>query len=256
MINSVNKKNYIILLFITFILLYNIGLCWANSENLTSSEAVTQVVLLELFVQADCSTCPHVEFCLEDLSWEYGTEKIILLEEHLWHDGYDTEETNARYDWYVTDGRKGTPDLFVNGLTKRVQGLLCEDLEENYHCCKEIVDSELNKCATLKLSALKTITDSYITIQGKVNNISNNVLKNLAICGMIYREEDEAGLNYWVRDIFPFHDLPIQFSPHESIEYGFVSEPLISEENEEIFHAVVFVQDLETKEVLQALHID
>ena len=136
------------MLFIVFILLNNIGLCWANSENLTSSEAVTQVVLLELFVQANCTTCPHVEFCLEDLSWEYGTEKIILLEEHLWHDGYDTEETNARYDWYVTDGRKGTPDLFVNGLTKRVQGLLCEDLEENYHCCKEIVDSELNKCAT------------------------------------------------------------------------------------------------------------
>jgi len=250
------KKNYLILFLIIFILIINLKLCHANEASSTTDDPVPRVVLLELFVQDDCTTCPHVEFCLEDLSWEYGTEKIILLEEHLWNDGYDTEETNARYDWYVTKGRKGTPDLFINGLTKRVQGLLCENLEENYHCCKEIVDAELNKCATLKLSALKTITDSYIIIQGKVNNIGNNVIKNLAICGMIYREEDEAGLNYWVRDIFPFHNLPIQFSPQESIDYEFVSELLISEENEEIFHAVVFVQDLETKKVLQAVYVE
>jgi len=233
-----------------------IDICYANKENSGLTDTVTQVVLLELFVQSDCTTCPQVEFCLEDLFWEYGSEMIILLEEHLWNDGYDTEETNARYDWYVTKGRKGTPDLFINGLAKRIQGLLCEDLEENYYCCKKIIDSELNKCATLKLSALKTISDSYMIIEGKINNISNIILEDLAVCGMVYQEGDEPGLSYLVRDIFSFQDLPIRFPPQISIDYKFISEPLISEESRDKLHAVIFVQNLKTKEIFQAIHVD
>jgi len=256
MINSVNKKYYLILIIIIFILITDIGMSWANNQKEKPSENVTQVVLLELFVQADCTTCPHVEFCLEDMYWEYGSEKIILLEEHLWNDGYDTEETNARYDWYVTEGKKGTPDLFINGLTKRVQGLLCDDIEENYICCKKIIDSELEKFSHLKISAEKIISNDDMIIEGKVSNISTALLNDLAVCGMIYQEGDETGLSYWVRDILPFQDLPLQLFPEDSIDYKFISELLISEENKDKLHAVIFVQNLITKEVLQAIHIE
>ena len=231
-------------------------MCWANDQDAKPSENVVQVVLLELFVQADCTTCPHVEFCLEDMYWEYGPEKIILLEEHLWNDGYDTKETNARYDWYVTEGKKGTPDLFINGLTKRIQGLLCDDLEENYICCKKIIDSEFGKYSYLKISAEKIISDTDMLVKGKISNISTVLLNDLSVCGMIYQEGDEAGLSYWVRDILPFQDLPLQFFPETSIDYKFISELLISEENRDNFHVVIFVQNLLTKEVLQAIHVE
>jgi len=33
---------------------------------------------------------------------------------HIWGDGFDTTETNARYNWYTGDGKKGTPDTFFN----------------------------------------------------------------------------------------------------------------------------------------------
>jgi len=81
----------------------------ANSEDLNLSNSIPRVVLIELFVQATCTTCPPAEFCLEELAWEYGPEKIILLEERIWDDGYDIPETNARYDWYAGEGVKGTP---------------------------------------------------------------------------------------------------------------------------------------------------
>jgi hypothetical protein len=99
------------------------------AQNNDSPKTVPRTVLVELFVQEGCLTCPTAEFCLEDLAWEYGISKFILVQEHLWGDGYDTLETNARYDWYIGDGKKGTPDVFINGLTKRLQGLACDCVE-------------------------------------------------------------------------------------------------------------------------------
>jgi len=59
----------------------------------STSKTVPRTVLVELFVQGSCLTCPTAEFCLEDLAYEYGTSKFILVQEHLWGDGYDTPET-------------------------------------------------------------------------------------------------------------------------------------------------------------------
>jgi len=155
MIYSGIKKNYLILFLIIFILIINLELCHANEVDSAIDDSLPRVVLLELFVQANCSTCPHVEFCLEDIFWEYGSGKVILLEEHLWGDGYDITETNNRYNWYVTEGKKGTPDLFINGLNKRIQGLACEDLGEYYDYYLEIIDFEASKLADIEISAVK-----------------------------------------------------------------------------------------------------
>jgi len=94
-----NEKIFLLLCLIIFILASNpLGIFALKGD---FSKNVPRVVLIELFVQENCSTCPTVEFCLEDLAWEYGTGKLILVEEYLWGDGYDTPETNARYNWYV-----------------------------------------------------------------------------------------------------------------------------------------------------------
>jgi len=122
----------------------------------STPKTVPRTVLVELFVQEGCLTCPTAEFCLEDLAWEYGTTQLILVEEHLWGDGYDTAETNARYDWYVGDGKKGTPDVFIDGLTKRFQGLSCDCVEGNYECYKDAIDEELTRPSLLEISAVKT----------------------------------------------------------------------------------------------------
>jgi len=109
-----------VIIFLSASNVFIFGVFAQNQNNDSSSKTVPRTVLVELFVQGGCSTCPTAEFCLEDLAYEYGTTKFILVQEHLWGDGYDTAETNARYNWYVGDGKKGTPDVFIDGLTKRL----------------------------------------------------------------------------------------------------------------------------------------
>jgi len=284
------------------------------AQNNDSPKNVPRTVLVELFVQEGCLTCPTAEFCLEDLAWEYGTSKFILVQEHLWGDGYDTPETNARYDWYVGDGKKGTPDVFIDGLTKRFQGLSCDCVEGNYECYKDAIDEELTRPSLLEISASKTphprikygagsnplpqgereegeespqeerekerennqaieeakgedkegelIEEKVlnIIIEGTVKNISDIPLKDLAVCGMVGKEGDESGMYNYIQDIFPFQNMP-PLLPGAAFSFKFVSEISLAPESEiddekEVLHLVIFVQNIETKEILQALYVE
>jgi hypothetical protein len=239
---------------------------------------------VELFVREGCLSCPTAKFCLEDLTWEYGTKKLILVEEHLWGDGYDTLETNARYDWYVDvdSDKRGTPDVFINGLTRRLQGLACDCVEGNYTCYKESIDKELTEPPLVELSAVKTPHPNplpqgerektkespqgekeeekvlNIIIEGTVKNINDTFLKDLAVCGMVSKERDEPGLYCYAQDIFPFQDIPLLLPDH-TFNFKFISEISLDQEDDrekEKLHFIVFVQNLKTKKVLQAFYVE
>ena len=237
---------------------------FAQSNNSTP-KTVPRTVLVELFIQEGCITCPTAEFCLEDLAWEYGSTQFILVQEHLWGDGYDTPETNARYNWYAGDGKKGTPDVFIDGLTKRLQGLSCDCVEGNYECYKDAIDEELTRPSLLELtaSAVKTPHPNplpNIIIEGTVKNISDIPLEDLAVCGMVGKEGDEPGLYNYIQDIFPFQNMPILL-PGGTFSFKFIPEISLTPESEtnkeeEILHLVIFVQNTITKEVLQALYVE
>lgn len=261
---KINQKISISIILIIFLLLLvgsSVLPLGAFAQNIDYiPKTVPHVILVELFIQEGCLTCPTAEFCLEDLAWEYGTSKFILVQEHLWGDGYDTSETNARYNWYVGDGKKGTPDVFIDGLTKRLQGLSCDCVEGNYECYKDVIDEELTRPSLLEISASKTIINSDYIIEGTVKNISNIPLKDLAVCGMVGKEGDESGLYNYIQDIFPFQNMPTLL-PRATFSFKFVPEISLSSESEidgeeEVLHLLIFVQNAETKEVLQALYIE
>lgn len=257
------EKIFIFILLIIFLLTLsgnNILIPQIFAQNNHSPKTVSRTVLVELFVQEGCLTCPTAEFCLEDLAWEYGTSKFILVQEHLWGDGYDTPETNARYNWYVGDGKKGTPDVFIDGLTKRLQGRACDCVEGDYECYKDAIDKGLARPSLLELSASKTINESKYIIEGTVKNISDTPLKDLAVCGMLGKEGDESGLYNYIQDIFPFQNMPTLL-PGGSFSFKFIPEISLAPESEidgeeEILHLVIFVQNLKTKEILQALYVE
>ena len=236
---------------------------FAQNTDFPKNVPRTRTVLVELFVQEGCLTCPTAEFCLEDLAWEYGTSKFILVQEHLWGDGYDTPETNARYNWYVGDSKKGIPDVFIDGLTKRLQGLACDCVEGNYECYKDAIDMELTRPSLLELTAIKTPHPNplpNIIIEGTVKNISDIPLEDLAVCGMVGKEGDGPGLYNYIQDILPFQNIPPTLLPGTAFNFKFIPEISLASESEtdkeeEILHLVIFVQNLETKEVLQALYI-
>jgi hypothetical protein len=299
---KINQKISISIILIIFLLIlasnsiFTLGAPGVFAQNTDSTpKTVPRTVLVELFVQEGCLTCPTAEFCLEDLAWEYGTTKFILVQEHLWGDGYDTPETNARYNWYVGDGRKGTPDVFIDGLTKRLQGLFCECIEGNYECYKDAIDEELNRLSLLELTAIKTphpnqlpqgareedeespqgvegtkredkegelVEDKVVNIiiEGTVKNVGDTPLKDLAVCGMVGKERDESGLYNYIQDIFPLQNMPT-FLPGDNFSFKFIPKISLSPESEidgeeEVLHLVIFVQNIETKEVLQALYVE
>ena len=258
------KENMFILIFLFLIIFLsdsNIFTFEVFAQNTDSApKTVPRTVLVELFIQEGCLTCPTAEFCLEDLAYEYGTSKFILVQEHLWGDGHDTAETNARYDWYVGDGKKGTPDVFIDGLTKRLQGLACDCVEGNYECYKDAIDEELTRPSLLEISAPKTLIESDYTIEGTVKNISDIPLKDLAVCGMAGKEGDEPGLYNYIQDIFPLQNMPTLL-PGATFSFKFVPEISLTpesgtDEEGEVLHLVIFVQNLETKEILQSLYVE
>ena len=253
--------------------IFTIGTLGVFAQNPNSPKTVPRTVLVELFVHEGCLTCPTAEFCLEDLAYEYGTSKFILVQEHLWGDGYDTPETNARYNWYVGDGKRGTPDVFINGLTKRLQGLSCDCVEGNYECYKDAIDEELTRSSLLEISAIKIPHPNplsqgervekkvlKIIIEGTVKNISDIPLKDLAVCGMAGREGDEPGLYNYIQDIFPFQNIPTLL-PGAAFSFKYIPEISLTPESEingeeEVLHLVIFVQNIKTKEILQAFYIE
>ena len=212
--------------------------------------APKRVVIVELFIQVGCYPCTIVEPILEQLADDYGPSQMILLEEHLWGDGYDTPEINARYDWYIPSG-KGTPDVLFNGLNQRRQGS-----SYNYSDYQSIIEQELAKEAKINIYASGEKFSSSMSVSGNIKNISNSNLENLEINGMIFEDRGSNGLRYLVLDIFDGKEVS-SISPGGTVEFSFSSENL-NWQNSSKVHAVIFVQvpNSPTKEILQALYVN
>ena len=219
---KIAKKSFFIVLLALFVFyLLNMSV----SSEIVQEKLNDKHVLIELFINAECTICPKAAFCLEDLAWSYESGKVILVEEHIWGDGYDIPETNERYTWYVEGGVKGTPDIFFNGLSERVQELCCDcgDIDKNYLHCQSIIEKELTKTSPIDLSAEKSYFGNKIIIQGQLENISQKPLQNLIIGGVIYFEGEESELFYLVKDVFDSQDI-YQLAPLEEKKFNFVSK--------------------------------
>jgi len=77
---------------------------------------------------------------------------------------------------------------------------------------------------------------------------------------MVGKERDEPGLYFYIQDIFPFQNVP-PLLPGATFNFKFVPEISLTPESEiddekEVLHLVIFVQNTITKEILQALYIE
>lgn len=236
----------------------NSSLSTPTHQSILNTE-IPRNLLIELFINANCTACPKAAFCLEELIWSYEPGRVILVEAHIWNDGYDIPQTNARYDWYTGSGKKGTPDTYFNGLSERILGLCCDcgDIDDNIAAYQEIIERQLNRTSPLEIQAIMEIYGGKIIIEGNFTNRGHSLLSDLIISGMIYYEGDESELFYLVKDIFIEQDI-CQLEPLGERKFSFVSSLDLSElEESELnrFYGVVFVQDKLTKEVLQSFLI-
>ena len=77
---------------------------------------------------------------------------------------------------------------------------------------------------------------------------------------MVGKEGDESGLYFYIQDIFPFQNMPTLL-PGATFSFKYIPEISLEQESEideekETLSLVIFVQNLETKEILQALYIE
>lgn len=264
------RNKYLLLILIVFLIISSVFMLnfaqdKESTRELTPSDknsiniGVPSNVLIELFINTDCSTCPKAAFCLEDLAWNSEPGRVILVEAHIWDDGYDLPRTNARYDWYTGNGIKGTPDAFFNGLSERVQGLCCDcgDIDKNINAYQEIIDKHLTKLSPIEIKSTMENRSGKIIIQGSIANKSHTLLHNLMLNGMVYYEGDESEFYYLVKDIFDEQDI-CQLAPLEEKKFNLVSNIDLSDiDSDELerYYCVLFVQEKLSKEVLQTLLI-
>lgn len=249
----INKKSIrlISLILLSFYLLLGIAIIGEVAEEETNNKNV----FIELFLNTDCTHCPKAAFCLEELAWTYEPGRVILVEAHIWGDGYDIPQTNERYNWYTGSGIQGAPDVFINGLTERVQGLACcADIDESYQIYQGLIEKELAKTSPIRLYAEQAICGGKILVQGNLSNQGYSNLHNLMIGGMVYYEGDESEFFYLVKDIFAYQDI-CQLPPMDKRNFSFISNLDLSGigvDELKKYRTTVFIQDKLSKEILQS----
>jgi hypothetical protein len=72
----------IILIVLFIVMWFSISLmvnAQESQQDNSKSSKVPKKVLIELFINADCTTCPKAAFCLEELAWSYELGKVIIV---------------------------------------------------------------------------------------------------------------------------------------------------------------------------------
>jgi hypothetical protein len=246
------QKNFIailLLIIISYFLSINHITC-ASGED----ESIPQSILVEIFVNLDCSTCSQAAFCLEDLAWELGSDQMLLLEAHIWDDGLDTPETTKRYNWYVGDKIPGTPDVFINGMAERIQGLPAKDIDAIYEYYFNKIETELNKLCVIELGAYYVKENNQWAIQGFLKNCGEQELKDLIISGIYFLEGEETSQLYLVRKIIDYEKIDLLY-PGETHElfYDCQKSRKIDESGLEDCRLVILVQEGKSKNILNSI---
>jgi len=232
-----------------------------GTEGEGEGEEDSRVVMVELFVAPACGGCPKAKQYMAQLLEEYGTDKLVVLEEYAWNyplnSGWATSETINRYMWYTSEG--GTPDAYFNGLNQNIK----RD-NSNYNNYKNAIDKELAKSPKITISASASKDESVhsISINGNIDNVSSENLENLVIGAMVYEDSVLLGsstVNHVARDIITSELINSLFS---GSTYSFSlyadAEDLKWADNFNNLHIVVYVQApySSTKEILQAVYIE
>ena len=245
------KKLLLILLAIGLIICLLVGcdeVAPPVSEGEGESETIDRVVLIEFFT-VGCPNCIIAEPIIEGLAEEYERTEMILVEERPW--GLPiTPGANDRYKWYLPNaGDRSTPTTFYNGSNQIVHH------GGAYYIFKSPIVNELAKDSKISITVTRIENNGTTILTGKVKNISNSTLDNLVINGMTYKDYNESGERYLVKDIFKgVEEVGESLESGAEQDFTFTLEDIQWETNQ--LHGVIFVQSSSTKEVFQASYVD
>jgi hypothetical protein len=250
-----------------------------------------RTVLVELFTGAECPPCVAADLAFDALSRAYQPSEVVLLQYHLHIPGPDpltNADSETRADFYLGQ-EQGTPSVFFSGAPGAEGGGDALSGGEKYEEFTALVGPLLEKPAGLKLSAAVARAGDKIDIDATVGDVTA-VGKNLKLRVVLVEEEvaykggNRLAEHHYVVRAFPggvdgkvvakgkptnqkasvdlaalrkafnayLDDSEKMFKKTRGEDFAFKSRPMLLKK----LKVVVFVQNDDTREVLEAVQIE
>lgn len=218
----------------------------------TSAATMARTTLMELFTATWCGYCaaygPNADRAYDEL----GPQQVILLRDQVGQDGLDTDETNARANFY---GVTGVPTLYVNGL------YAYSPAPANYSAFVQRI-RDMNSVAALfqvSVSAQVQGTTSQGTAAIEVKSLTSSGYGNLhLIVALFEKVVTYQGTNgvkthrFVVRDyLFGETGEQVGLAGFQTRQFSYPLT-LPNGSNPADFGIAAWIQDFSTKEILQA----
>ncbi len=214
-----------------------------------------RVVLAELFTHAFCANCPFSKHALDSLSKEYGDSLAVVAYHHRFFlDTLSPEYIAVRETLYQITAQ---PTVVFDG----VNTVLTEDPDQDYTIYKGWIVTERNRAPPLRLHLETTLTASLLEMTVHVVVIDSIQPGDFHLFYVLYEDSvyfshvaaTDSIFNFVVREMIPNEQGASIFLTYPDSSVYQESVTLESTWNVEKLGVVVFVQDMSTLDVLQAV---
>lgn len=219
------------------------------------AELTPRVVLAELFTFARCTYCPFSEHALDSLSEEYGDSlAVIAYHRRVLGDTLSPTYVAVRESLYQIDV---SPTVVFDG----VHVIQTEDPSQNYATYQNYIIQRRTVTPKLRLYLETIVISSSVNLKLHIVAIDSIEDGDYDLFFTVYEDSvffaqsgaPESTFSYVMRKMIPdAYGAPISVTYPDSFieEVDFNLEPTWDHEK---IGVVAFIQDMETKEVLQAV---
>ncbi|HVP57982.1 MAG TPA: hypothetical protein VMU02_07765 [bacterium] len=228
-------------------------------------KGVERVALVELFTTNKCQNCPKAEAALNTMLTEFGLDRLVVVAYHDKpsdapnSDGLATDETDARIGWYTADENyfpEQWPIAVFDGLRPMAGAETADQAAALYRF-------EIS-------SRLEVVSPIQLTLTGQIGETSGNVAAGVKVAGRLPGDplvlrfaviENEVSYNGYFAKVFDFVTRDLlddqtltlaAYGDSTHVEQDFAVQAGWVTDNMDV---IAFVQDISTREVLQAARL-
>jgi len=132
-----------------------------------------RVVLVELFTGAQCPPCVAADLAFDGLTKTYKPDEVVLLQYHLHIPGPDpltNPDAEARQEYYGK-ALEGTPTAFFNGAPRAPDGGPVDLAKDKYFEYRDVINPLLEKSAPAQLRVSANRQGEKIDIQAEASQL-------------------------------------------------------------------------------------
>ena len=166
------------------------------------------VVLAEVFTGAECNPCVAADLAVDELSEYFPRSVLAILEYHVHIPGPDpltNPDTFKRYSWY--GGNFGTPTVFFEGREKITGGGPKYITSNRFNVYKYIVKKYLDKKPEVEISGNARLNNDKIDINISLKSNKSKSANPMLHIAVAEKSVKYTGANGIDKNIFVVRDL-------------------------------------------------